>query len=58
MKNIIKLIILGAILSGCSYLKRDIDMPPSKVEDIDTIKPSPCACETIEYKKRSFQWLG
>lgn len=60
MRNL-KLAILAlslAVLAGCAAVEKDVEMPKNSGTGADEMKPSPCACQRLDFDGRGFTWLS
>ena len=55
MRLIFAVFLLG-LLAGCSKLG-DKELPENP-SGTDELRPSPCACQQLDYKPEGYKWLG
>lgn len=46
------------VLAGCAAVEKDVEMPKNSGTGADEMKPSPCACERLDYDGRGYTWLS
>lgn len=53
--KIIALLVLLFTFSGCAASP---EMPTNQGDDSDTMKPSPCVCNEVDFDSRGFTWVS
>lgn len=54
MKTLIILMAVG-FLSACTTQR---EMPVNEGDESDVMRPSPCACNEVNYDERGFKWVS
>lgn len=55
LKNVAVFLFL-VVLAGCAAVEPDVEMPKNSGTGADEMKPSPCACEQLDYDGRGYRW--